>query len=87
MSALTDVTIQSSVRDALISAEEGGQAAARAGRKDLASIIARKQRQVTIAGLVPARRRRSGITRSLRSSRPGAVMLDMSGLSPGSVAA
>jgi len=36
------------------SVEEGGQAAARAGRKDLASIIARKQRQITTAGLVPA---------------------------------
>ena len=37
----------------LISAEEGGQAAARAGRKDLASVIAREQRQITTAGLVP----------------------------------
>ena len=35
------------------SAEEGGQAAARAGRKDLASVIAREQRQITTAGLVP----------------------------------
>jgi hypothetical protein len=39
--------------DALYSAEEAGQAAARAGRKDLSSVIARKQRQITTAGLVP----------------------------------
>jgi hypothetical protein len=37
----------------LTSAEEVGQAAARAVRKELASIIARKQRQITTAGLVP----------------------------------
>jgi hypothetical protein len=36
------------------SAEEVGQTAARAGRKDLAPAIARKQRQITTAGLVPA---------------------------------
>ncbi len=62
------------------SAEEGAQAAARVGRKDLASIIARKQRQITAAGLVPTglwRLRR--IARLLRSSRPGAVMLDTEG--------
>jgi hypothetical protein len=40
--------------NALNSAEEGGQAAARAGRKDLAPVIARRQRQITTAGLVPA---------------------------------
>ena len=34
--------------------EEGGQAEARADRKDLAPVIARKQRQITTAGLVPA---------------------------------
>jgi hypothetical protein len=38
----------------LISAEEGGQAAARTGMKDLSSIIADKQRQITTADLVPA---------------------------------
>jgi hypothetical protein len=73
--------------DNALNSEEGGQAAARAGRKDLASIIARKQRQITTAGLVPAGRRGAGITQSLRSSRPGAVMLDMSHPLPGSVAA
>jgi len=36
----------------LISAEEDGQAAARASRKDLASIIARKRCQITTASLV-----------------------------------
>ncbi len=41
------------IRTVLSSAEEGGQAAARAGRKDLASVIAREQRQITTAGLVP----------------------------------
>ena len=41
------------IRTVLSSAEEGGQAAARAGRKDLASVIAREQRQIATAGLVP----------------------------------
>jgi hypothetical protein len=40
--------------DMLISAEEGGQATARTGTKDLSSIMADKQRQITTADLVPA---------------------------------
>jgi hypothetical protein len=39
---------------ALSSAEEGGLSAARAGRKTWPRVIARKQRQITTAGLVPA---------------------------------
>ncbi len=40
--------------EVLISAEEGGQAAAQDGRKNLAPVIARKQPQITTAGLAPA---------------------------------
>jgi hypothetical protein len=35
-------------------AEEADQTAARVGRQDLASIIARKERKITVAGLVAA---------------------------------
>jgi len=73
--------------NALYSAEEGGQAAGEPGRKDLAPVIARGQVQITTTGLVPAGQSRLWYYRSLRSTRPGAVMLDTSRSSPGSVAA
>ena len=55
--------------------------------KDLASVIARKQRQITTAGLVPAGLSRLWYHPVTQASRPGAVMLDTSRPSPGSVAA
>jgi hypothetical protein len=53
------------------------------GRKDLAPVIARGQLQITTAGLVPAGQSRLWYHRSLRSTRPGAVMLDTSRSWPG----
>ena len=63
------------------------QTAARSGRKDLAPVIAASNAISLPQAWCPPGCRGSGITRSLRSSRPGAVMLDTSRPSPGSVAA
>ena len=79
--------VKVSAENILTSAEEGGQAAGRARQEDLAPVIARGQLQITTAGLVPAGQSRLWYHRSLRSTRPGAVMLDTSRSSPGSVAA
>ena len=72
---------------ALIGSDEDGQGST-SREEDLTSVIIRKQRQVTTACFASTRLwRRSGIIRSLKSGRPGVVMLDTSRPSTGSVAA
>ena len=63
------------------------QTAARSGRKDLAPVIAASNAISPPQAWCPPGCRGSGITRSLRSGRPGAVMLDTSRPPPSSVTA
>jgi len=87
VSEYSETRIDVRVKKVLTSADEDGQGSP-SRQEDLASVIIRKQRQVTTAGLASTSLWRSSAYHPVTQVRPpGRVMLDTSRPSPGSVAA